>query len=157
MSRVEELEQIQRAMRERGHRWTSQRQLVTRVAFAHHAHFAADELLALCQRQDQDVSRATVYRTLQLLEDAGFVAGLDTGDGGRKFEHVLGHDHHDHMVCNACGVILEFKDDALEALQEKAAQRRGFLIQSHSLKLFGLCAGCQAAGKKPRKGRHRAS
>jgi Fur family ferric uptake transcriptional regulator len=89
------------------------------------------------------VSRATVYRTLSMLEDAGFVEGLDTGDGGRKFEHVLGHEHHDHMVCTSCGKIIEFCDEELEERQRVAASRHGFSISSHSLQLFGVCQQCR--------------
>jgi Fur family ferric uptake transcriptional regulator len=97
----------------------------------------------MCRARDDQISRATVYRTLGMLEEAGFVESLDTGAGGKRFEHVLGHPHHDHMVCTGCGEILEFHDEALEARQEVAARERGFRIVSHSLKLFGLCRACQ--------------
>jgi len=143
MKTGDELAVIERYMREHGLRWTSQRRLIAEVALSEHTHFTAEELLDLCREEDRGVSRATVYRTLTMLEEAGFVEGLDTGDGGRKFEHVLGHAHHDHMVCTTCGSILEFHDDELEQRQELAAQRHGFRITSHSLKLFGLCQGCQ--------------
>ena len=142
-----ELAIVQRYLREHGHRWTAQRSLIAQVALQNHAHFTAEELLELCRARDHSVSRATVYRTLAMLETAGFVEGLDTGAGGRKFEHVLGHRHHDHMLCTACGKILEFRDAALERRQELAARRVGFTIQSHSLKLFGLCAGCRETAK----------
>ncbi|MHC5065035.1 MAG: Fur family transcriptional regulator [Planctomycetota bacterium] len=147
MGASQELAIIERFMRERGMRWTTQRTLIAEVALNSHAHFSADELLAMCQQRDADVSRATVYRTLSMLEAAGFVEGLDTGEGKRRFEHVLGHCHHDHMVCTACGEIIEFRDDALEKRQEVAAKEKGFQIESHSLKLFGRCRSC--AKKKP--------
>ena len=83
-----------------------------------------------------------------MLEDAGFVEGLETGDGGRRFEHVLGHEHHDHMVCVSCEKILEFRDDELERRQELAAKRVGFKIQRHSLRLYGLCKECQQEQRK---------
>ena len=86
---------VEDALRKSGFRWTNQRALIVQEALATHVHFTADELLDLCREKDPKVSRATVYRTLTVLEDAGFVEGLDTGDGGRRFEHVLGHDHHD--------------------------------------------------------------
>ena len=140
----DELRVVEDYMRNHGHRWTNQRRLIAEQALRNHSHFTADELLDLCRERDDGVSRATVYRTLAMLEDAGFVEGLDTGDGGRKFEHVLGHDHHDHMVCNECGLIIEFRDDELERRQEMAAQRHGFKIRTHSLKLFGLCRDCAA-------------
>lgn len=145
MTQDEELDLIEREMKRRGHRWTQQRRLIVKVALANHEHFQADELLALCRRRDRGVSRATVYRTLQMLEDAGFVSGLDTGDGGRRFEHTLGHEHHDHMVCTVCGRIFEFRDGELERRQEIAARRIGFRIERHSLRIHGTCRACQRA------------
>ena len=133
---------VEGALRDRGFRWTNQRALIVREALATHDHFTAEELLDLCRKTDPRVSRATVYRTLAVLEDAGFVEGLETGDGGRRFEHVLGHEHHDHMVCIACEKILEFRDDELEHRQELAAKRVGFKIKRHSLRLYGTCKQC---------------
>lgn len=138
-----ELQIVEEYLRERGFRWTNQRELIARAALSTHDHFTAEELLEICRRDDPNVSRATVYRTLTMLEDAGFVEGLDTGDGTRKFEHVIGHEHHDHMVCTSCGAILEFHDEELERRQELAARRYGFKIENHSLKLFGLCRKCR--------------
>ena len=143
-----ELDIVEKRMREAGYRWTHQRRLIARVALTSHSHFSAEELLDMCRQQEREVSRATVYRTLTMMEKAGFVEGLDTGDGGRKFEHVLGHKHHDHMVCIECGAIIEFVDEQLEHRQEVAAKRNGFHITSHSLKLFGVCRDC--FGKKER-------
>jgi Fur family ferric uptake transcriptional regulator len=133
---------VEQHLRKSGFRWTNQRALIVRMALATHEHFTAEELLELCRRHDPKVSRATVYRTLGVLEEAGFVEGLDTGDGGRRFEHVIGHEHHDHMVCLECGRILEFRDDELERRQEAAAKRLGFRIARHSLRIYGTCRDC---------------
>lgn len=130
-------------LRQRGFRWTSQRALIVRMALGTHDHFTAEQLLARCRKADPKVSRATVYRTLTVLEEAGVVEGLDTGDGGRRFEHVIGHEHHDHMVCKACGRIFEFRDEELERRQDVAARRIGFRIESHSLRIHGTCRACQ--------------
>ena len=138
---------VEAHLRQRGFRWTNQRSLIVRTALGSHEHFTAEELLELCRRSDPKVSRATVYRTLAVLEEAGFVEGLDTGDGGRRFEHVLGHEHHDHMVCVQCGAIFEFRDDELERRQEAAAKKIGFRIERHSLRIHGRCRDCQRAGK----------
>ncbi|MBX3462483.1 MAG: transcriptional repressor [Planctomycetes bacterium] len=134
---------VERHLRQRGFRWTSQRALIVRTALATHDHFTADQLLLRCRRSDPRVSRATVYRTLTVLEQAGVVAGLETGDGGRRFEHVIGHDHHDHMVCRVCERIFEFCDQELERRQEAAARRIGFRIERHSLRIHGVCRACQ--------------
>lgn len=143
MDNEQELRIVAGHFRQRGCRWTAQRQLIVRTAFATHDHFTAEQLLERSRALDPHVSRATVYRTLAVLEAAGFVEGLDTGEGSRRFEHVLGHEHHDHMVCTNCGAIVEFRDDALEARQEAAARRHGFQIERHSLRLYGRCRRCR--------------
>jgi Fur family ferric uptake transcriptional regulator len=134
---------VESRLRKEGFRWTSQRSLIVRSALATHDHFTAEQLLERCQKADPRVSRATVYRTLAVLEAAGFVEGLETGDGRRRFEHVLGHEHHDHMVCEACGRIFEFRDDEVERRQEAAARRIGFRITRHSLRIHGTCRDCR--------------
>jgi Fur family ferric uptake transcriptional regulator len=139
---------VENHLRQSGFRWTNQRALIVRQALATHEHFTAEQLLDACRAIDPKVSRATVYRTLGVLERAGFVEGLDTGDGGRRFEHVLGHSHHDHMVCLACGRIFEFHDEELERRQEAAAKRIGFRIERHSLHIHGVCRDCQRAGRR---------
>ena len=138
---------VENHLRQSGFRWTTQRALIVRTAFLTHDHFTADQLLDRCRKLDPHVSRATVYRTLLVLEESGFVEGLDTGDGGRKFEHVLGHQHHDHMVCVACRAIFEFHDDELERRQDVAARRIGFRIERHSLRIHGTCRDCQRAAR----------
>lgn len=143
MTSEQEQHIVEQHLRDSGFRWTSQRALIVRAALATHDHFTAEELLDYCRREDPKVSRATVYRTLAVLEQEGFVEGLETGDGGRRFEHVLGHEHHDHMVCVVCDKILEFRDDQLERRQELAAERVGFRIQRHSLRIYGICKECQ--------------
>jgi Fur family ferric uptake transcriptional regulator len=150
VSSDQELQDVAHKLRDKGLRWTAQRALIARTALGSREHFTADELLEHCRRHDGSVSRATVYRTLAVLEQAGVVEGLDTGDGSRRFESMLGQEHHDHMVCVGCGAILEFRDDELEARQDAAALRRGFRIVSHSLKLYGHCAACQ---RRQRDGR----
>ncbi len=139
---------VEQRLRGSGFRWTNQRALIVRTALATHEHFTAEELLDRCRRVDPRVSRATVYRTLAVLEDAGFVEGLDTGDGGRRFEHVIGHAHHDHMVCSSCSRIFEFVDEELERRQEAAAKRIGFRIERHSLRIHGVCRDCQRSKKE---------
>jgi Fur family ferric uptake transcriptional regulator len=151
VSTEQELQTVARKLRGKGLRWTPQRALILRMALRSSDHFTADELLANCREEDRSVSRATVYRTLALLEQSGVVEGLETGDGSRRFEAMLGQEHHDHMVCTGCGAILEFRDDALEARQEAAARKHGFRIQHHSLRLYGLCRDCQ----RPRRGQGR--
>ena len=138
-------------LRTRELKLTSQRERILRRAFATHEHFTAETLYEWMRAEPGPrVSRATVYRTLGLLLEGGFLGSLDTGRGELMYEHVLGHKHHDHMVCLSCGRIEEFNDARIEALQVEAAAKKGFTIQSHAHRLFGLCRSCaRKHGDKP--------
>jgi len=131
-------------LRSHKHRLTPQRRRIFERAYSTHEHFSAEELYQWLQSADGPrVSRATVYRTLDLLAKGGFVETLDTGAGELKYEHVLGHKHHDHMICMECGRIDEFHDERIEALQNEAARRRGFEVHNHVHRLMGLCKACR--------------
>ena len=129
-------------LKKQGLKLTPQRRRVFERAFATHEHFSAETLCRWIQEDSRDVSRATVYRTLSLLVEGGFLESLDAGQGELLYEHVLGHRHHDHLVCLACGKIEEFSDERIEALQREAAERKGFALEFHNLRLFGTCARC---------------
>ncbi len=130
---------------------TAQRRRILDRAFETHEHFSADDLYAWLKAEPgPHVSRATVYRTLALLQEGGFIEGLDAGRGELVYEHVLGHAHHDHLLCLDCGKIEEFHDERIEALQEEAAAKKGFVLVSHDLRLRGYCRAC--AAKRARAG-----
>lgn len=135
-------------LRRRGLKLTSQRRRIFDRAFATHEHFSAEELVAwLAREQGPRASRATVYRTLGLLLEGEFLSALDAGRGELVYEHVLGHAHHDHMLCLGCGKIEEFHDERIEALQLEACRKKGFELVSHDLRLRGFCRAC--ARKQP--------
>ncbi|TAH38639.1 MAG: transcriptional repressor [Planctomycetota bacterium] len=139
-------------LRRRGLRVTQQRLLILELAWSTHRHYSAEELYAWAKTRDASVSRATVYRTLALLVDGHFVSELDSGRGQMLYEHILGHHHHDHMICLGCGKIIEFRCEAIEELQRQEAAKRHFHVASHTLNLVGYCASCareQAAAGEP--------
>ncbi len=127
---------------ERGLRLTRQREEVLRYCWSTHEHFTADEVWAWVRSRDRRVSRATVYRTLALLVEGGFLEKLERGRDEALYEHVLGHRHHDHMICLDCGRILEFRNDEIERLQEEVARRHRFRMLRHQLRLEGYCSRC---------------
>lgn len=130
-------------LRTRELKLTSQRQRIFERAFSTHEHFSAEQLYAWLRAEPGSrVSRATVYRTIGLLAEGGFLGSLDIGRGELVYEHLLGHRHHDHMVCTECGRIEEFHDERIETLQREACARKGFVLLSHSHRLVGLCRGC---------------
>jgi Fur family transcriptional regulator, ferric uptake regulator len=122
---------------------TSQRRTILRQAVRAEGHFTAEDLLRLSKKEDPTVSKATVYRTLELLTESNILQGQDFGEGRKSYERAIGRKHHDHFVCIKCGRILEFENDVIEGLQESEAKKAGFKIVYHSLKLFGFCRNCQ--------------
>jgi Fur family ferric uptake transcriptional regulator len=129
---------------------TSQRRRIFDRAFATHGHFSAETLYGwLRDEPGARVSRATVYRTLGLLLEGRFIKSLDAGRGELVYEHILGHHHHDHMVCLACGKIEEFFDERIEAAQAEACSRKGFELVNHDLRLMGYCRACRRKRASP--------
>jgi Fur family ferric uptake transcriptional regulator len=136
-------------LRQHALKLTAQRKRIFDRTFATHEHFSAEKLYGWLREEDgARVSRATVYRTLDLLVKGGFLGALDTGQGELVYEHVLGHDHHDHMICISCGRIEEFHDERIEELQRVAAQKHGFTIERHLHRLMGYCRACSRARER---------
>jgi Fur family ferric uptake transcriptional regulator len=89
------------------------------------------------------VGRATVYRAIEQLEELGLVQRIDIGGESSAFEKVdpRGHHHH-HLVCNVCGRVIPFEDDALERSIHSLSARDGFRVESHDITLRGTCSRC---------------
>ncbi|MEZ6016536.1 MAG: Fur family transcriptional regulator [Planctomycetota bacterium] len=129
-------------LRQQNLRMTPQRRQVFDKAFETHDHFSAETMYEWLKAESgAAVSRATVYRTLDVLQKGGFIEAVETGNGV-VYEHILGHEHHDHMVCTVCGGIEEFRDEEIEALQRKNAEAKGFMMTGHMLRLSGICGAC---------------
>lgn len=124
-------------------KYTSQRRTILSEAFRAKAHFTADELLDLTKRRDRSIGKATLYRTLSLLKESRLLEEQDFGSGRKSYEPLLGHPHHDHLVCIRCRKILEFENDEIERIQEEEARKLGFKTIFHSHKLFGFCRDCK--------------
>jgi Fur family ferric uptake transcriptional regulator len=117
---------------------TAQREAIVELFLRTRDHISIDELLTRVRKRQPKVGYATVYRTLKLLVDSGLAVERQFGDGQARYE-VVG-DHHDHLICLHCGLILEFEDDEIERLQEKIAARLGgFKVLRHRHELYGLC------------------
>jgi Fur family transcriptional regulator, ferric uptake regulator len=117
---------------------TTQREAIVDQFLKTLDHISIDELLAKVRKRHSRVGYATVYRTLKLLVDSGLAIERHFGDGQSRYE-VVG-DHHDHLICARCGLILEFEDDEIEELQDKIAQRLGgFTVVRHRHELYALC------------------
>ncbi len=117
---------------------TQQRETIVDEFLECRDHVSTDDLLEQSRKKNKKIGYATVYRTLKLLVEAGLAQQRDFGDGQTRYEIVS--QHHDHLICSKCGLVLEFEDDEIERLQEQVAQRLGgFKIVHHRLELYGLC------------------
>ena len=128
---------------------TPQRRQILDVFLAEEGHLTSEELYQKVKADYPGIGQATVYRTLKLLADSGLAKGVEFGDGAMRYEILYGQTHHDHLICEACGVNVEVVDPAIERLQEEVAKRHGFRLTAHKLYLYGICPDCQkkASGK----------
>ncbi len=143
---------VRHLLRQRGVRLTTQRELVLRRALSH-LHFTSEELVSDVQIIDPSVSRASVYRALALLHEAGVVEKHDFRYGPPNYEVTMGKAHHDHLMCVQCGEIIEFQEPRVERLQDEVVKRYGYQLLSHTHKLYGLCRTCQRV-ERTRSPRH---
>jgi len=121
---------------------TQQRELIVDQFLRCHDHVSIDELLAKVRKRNRKIGYATVYRTLKLLVDSGVAMQRQFGDGQSRFE-VAG-EHHDHLICVKCGLIMEFEDDDIEKMQDRIAKRLGdFKVVRHRHELYALCPKAQ--------------
>ena len=109
-------------------------------------HMAAEDIYRRLLELNEDVGLATVYRVLTQFESAGLVIRHNF-EGGRSVFELNDASHHDHMVCVECSKVFEFVDKTIEKRQQKAAEDAGFVMQDHSLYLYGVCRGMKENGK----------
>ena len=116
---------------------------------AENHHMSAEEVYKTLIDQGEDVGLATVYRVLTQFEQVGIVQRHNFENNLSVFELNTG-EHHDHLVCDACGKIVEFHNEIIEKEQEKTAKEHGFKLTGHSLVLYGICSDedCQDSAKK---------
>jgi Fe2+ or Zn2+ uptake regulation protein len=131
------------SLRAQGYRLTPQRLAILRVLREAGQHLTP---LEVCQRAQQTMpglTEATVYRSLGFLADNGLILAAHVGSGQLVYE-IAGHDHH-HVICRACGQMVEIEHDVLTALFAQLKEQTGYEIDSLHTTFFGLCPACQAA------------
>lgn len=109
-------------------------------------HLGAEDLYKMLLDTGEDIGLGTVYRVLTQFESAGIVIRHNF-EGGRAVFELNDEGHHDHMVCVECGQVFEFFDETIEQRQRQVAESAGFIIDEHSLYMYGVCAGKRAGGE----------
>ena len=124
-------------------KYTPQRVAVLEEIIKDKGHRECEDIYLALKQNGRKVSRATVYRTMDILVKNSLVRKMDIGDGRSRYESKVDTPHHDHMICNSCGDIVEFIDQGIENLQDKVAKRYHFILQRHIHHLFGICKKCR--------------
>ena len=129
-----------------GLKHTRQREAILEAFLASSGHMTSEQLYETVRESHPDVGAATVYRTLRLLCEAGLANSHQFGDGITLYE-VEGR-HHDHLICNDCGAIIEFRNELVEVEQEKIAVQHQFQLTRHQHILFGDCQRSDCPNRK---------
>jgi len=127
-----------------GGKRSSKREQIVDVFLHQEGHLSADDLVDLIRREDHRVSRATVYRTLQWMVDAGIARKVDFGEGRFRFEHSYRQPRHFHLICKTCNRSFEFLSSDIESLIEEIAGARGFSASQSVVQIYGMCEECRA-------------
>ncbi len=127
-----------------GYRMTEPRRSLAALIAEQDGHFTAAELVIAAKAADPGVGRATVFRTLELLEGIGAVERLDLPNGEHAYVGCEPQHHH-HVVCSRCGRTSEIDDAGLRSVMLEVARQTGFRVDDHRLELFGICPDCQSA------------
>lgn len=138
------------ASRPKPQRFTEQQRELVAHVFERHSHFDAEQLIENLRAAKKRVSRATVYRTLSKLVEAGLLRRIELA-GRTMYDHDYGYPAHDHLVCEDCNSMTEFQSEELEGLLDRVAGAHQFRAAGHTLVIRGLCAGCAAARAPKRR------
>ncbi|MDR2891686.1 MAG: transcriptional repressor [Deltaproteobacteria bacterium] len=135
--------QLAAYLAETGLKLTNQRRLILQEFYHEEGHYSAEDLYQKVRKADATIGQATVYRTLNLLRDAGLARELHFGNDVAMFEPILDTVHHDHLICEKCGKAVAVLDEKIEELQTELAMRHNFKLTSHRMYLYGICAECR--------------
>jgi Fur family ferric uptake transcriptional regulator len=134
-----------------GGKRSSKREQIVNVFLRQEGHLSADDLVDLIRKEDHRISRATVYRTLQWMVDAGIARKVDFGEGRFRFEHSYRQPRHFHLICKTCHRSFEFLSSDIESLVEEVASARSFTASQSVVQIYGTCEECRTGRVAPRE------
>ena len=138
-------------LRPAGGKRSSKRDLIVNVFLRQEGHLSADDLVEIMRHANHKITRATVYRTLQWMVEAGIARKVDFGEGRFRFEHSYRHPRHFHLICKTCNQSSEFLSSDIEGFVEEIAAERGFAARQSVLQIYGTCEECQAGRQRTGK------
>ncbi len=145
MSKNDPHEQFVIYLRSEGMNITPERLNILDEVLAQKDHFKIEDIIEKMSCAEKRISRATVYRSIKTIENAGLIKYIRSINDEKIYE--VQKEHHDHMICESCGKIIEFHDLALETLQDSICESHGFVPNRHTMKIFGICKNCKIKKK----------
>ena len=138
------LNSLKNIIKSKGMKWTEQREIILDIILSQDCHLSADEVYQMVKEKypNSSIGIATIYRTLNFLEEVKLISSIPFGKDGKKYEKTK-DTHHDHLICINCGKIIEFYDEKIEQQQEIIAKKNNFKITGHTMQLYGICHECE--------------
>lgn len=137
--------ELKERLKEKGYKLTSQRQVVLDVIQEHEGeHLSTEEIYSYVKEKHPEIGLATVYRTMMLLDELGFVHKLDLDDEFSRYElntNTEDHRHH-HLICMNCGAVIGVEEDLLDPVEKQIQNKYGFSVTDHRVKFYGYCKDC---------------
>ncbi len=143
MDTGEAFERFREFLSEEGLRFTEEREKIAQVVFGKDDHFEAEELLYQIRRDEKSVSRATIYRTLELLVRSGELQTINFGDGYSLYERSGERAPHGHLYCKQCGEVIEFSLEDIQPVEENLCSEHEFLPVEYRHQVHGYCQNCR--------------
>jgi Fur family ferric uptake transcriptional regulator len=136
------LDRFRRYLRDHHQPVTRQRDLVAQIVFLSDEHLSVESIRRRLRDRGEQVGTATVYRTLEVLVESGLVRGHDFGEGFKRYEPMPAQAHHEHLLCERCGRVVEFQIERLERMLPVIADEHAFQHQRHRVEIYGVCRDC---------------
>jgi len=134
-------------LKTKGLKLTNPRKIILDTIFIYHRHFNVDALYDVIRKDHQNVSRATIYRTMPLLVESGLIKQSLRCQSKDHYEHIHGHDDHLHLLCIKCGDIIEVDSKEIDEALARLANMKKFKLQDFNLGAKGICEACQQKGE----------
>jgi Fur family ferric uptake transcriptional regulator len=137
------IDKLKTILKDKGMKYTEQRAVILEIITQVDEHLNAEEIHSVVKSKypQYNIGIATIYRTLNFLEEVDLISSISFGTDGKKYE-TNQKTHHDHLICTGCGTIIEFVDQLIEQRQEEIAKQNNFEITGHTMQLYGLCQKC---------------
>jgi Fur family ferric uptake transcriptional regulator len=137
------LERFRRFLRDHRLPITRQRDLVAQTVLLAEDHLSVEGIRRRLREKGESVGTATVYRTLDVLLESGLVRAHDFGEGFKRYEPMPAQAHHEHLICERCGRVVEFQNERLERMLPVIADEHAFQHDRHRVEIYGVCRECR--------------